>query len=162
MEEEVEEEAVKDEEASLSEWKEVYLTSSAQSEGVTAESGPSVVVWELSLGGEEDPAPTDEGLVSECKSVVAPTALAALLELRLSMSSSSSSGVSGPPPCSDDTLRSTESPGCKECWEERGCSVMMSAWLRDDTPDEEGASLELSPPTEAAGVQQMIHFCFTL
>lgn len=132
----------------------MYLTSSAQSEGVTAESGPSVVVWELSLGGEDDPAPT-EGLVSECKSAVAPTALMALLELRLSMSSSSSSGVSGPPPCSDDALSSTESPGCRVCWEERGCSVMMSAWLRDDTPDEEGASLELSPPTEAAGVQQI-------
>lgn len=133
----------------------MYLTSSAQSEGVTAESGPSVVVWELSLGGDDEPAPAEGGLVSECKSVVAPTALMALLELRLSMSSSSSSGVSGPPPCSDDALRSTESPGCRACWEERGCSVIMSAWLRDDTPDEEGASLELSPPTEAAGVQQI-------
>lgn len=131
----------------------MYLTSSAQSEGVTAESGPSVVVWELSLGGDDDPAPT-EGLVSVCKSVVAPTALAALLELRLNMSSSSSSGVSGPPPCSE-ALRSTESPGCNACWEERGCSVMMSAWLRDATPVEEGPSLELSAPTEAAGVEQM-------
>lgn len=129
----------------------VTLTSSAQSEGVTAESGPSVVVWELSLGGDDDTAPTDIWLPSVIKSPDVLTTPAPPLELRLSMSSSSSSsGVSGPTPCSD-ALRSTESPGCRVCWEDRGCSVMMSDVPRDETPDEEGASLELSPPTEAWG-----------
>lgn len=63
--------------------------------------------------------------------------LAPPLELRLSISSSLSLGESGvsdadvphpPPPCSEEALRSTESPGCRVCWEERGCSVMMSTW----------------------------------
>ena len=71
------------------------------------------------------------------------------LELRLSMSSSGPLGDSGvpegevpaPPPACSAALRSTESPGCRLCWEERGCSVMMSAW---------GAGA-LSAPTTAAG-----------
>lgn len=124
------------------------LTSSAQSEGVTAESGPSVLVWELSLGGDDEMPPVDIWLLSLIRSPDVLATPAPPLELRLSMSSSSTSGESGPTPCSD-VLRSTESPGCKACWEERGCSVMMSDVPRDEMPEEDRASLELSPPTEA-------------
>lgn len=77
--------------------------------------------------------------------------LAPPLELRLNISSSLSLGDSGvsdadvpppPPPCSEEALRSTESPGCRVCWEERGCSVMMSTWAVEEpsapTTDAEG------------------------
>ncbi len=91
----------------------VTLTSSAQSEGVTAESGPSVVVWELSLGGDDDTAPANIWLPSVTKSPDVLTTPVPPLELRLSMfSSSSSSGVSGPTPCSD-ALRSLSLPAAR-------------------------------------------------
>lgn len=125
------------------------LTSSGHSEGVAAESGPSVVVWELSLGATEGPccccgsclelpSVTDSSPVATV-AVGTPLPPAPPLELRLSMSSSSrsSSASSGPlslpapllvpAPCSEVALSSTESPGCMACWEERGCCVMMSA-----------------------------------
>ena len=121
------------------------LTSSGQSEGVAAESGPSVVVAELSLAGERA-----WWLVSH-----APPPALMRLESPLSMSCSSSppspSSVpssSSSPPCPEDALRSTDSPGCRERCDGRGCSVMMS-WPADASSAED--SLAPSLVTEAAG-----------
>lgn len=156
------------------------LTSSGHSDGVAAESGPSVVVWELSLWATEGPcccgsflelpsSATDSSLVAAVAvgAPLPPPPPLIWLELRLSMSSSmaSSSPSSGPlslptpppapTPCSDVLLSSTESPGCKACWEERGCCVMMSVDVNEDTPEDDGAETSLpdSLPTEA-GVER--------
>lgn len=120
------------------------LTSSAQSEGVTAESGPSVVVWELSLGGDEvgrAPSGPPEPLAGPELGLSTSSSPAS------SSSSSSSSGEPGEPR-SEEALSSTESPGCRPRWEERGCSVMMSAGAREA---EGGGASAPSPVTEAVG-----------
>lgn len=74
-----------------------------------AESGPSVVVWELSLMGDEACVPSLRSIVGSDGTVLI------WLELGLRMSSSSPLVA---------VLRSIES-GCSVCCA-RGCSVMMS------------------------------------
>jgi hypothetical protein len=116
------------------------LTSSELSEGVTAESGPSVVVWELSLMGEEAWVPSFRSMAGSDG-----TALI-WLELWLKMSSSSPS-VAALVRSQPD--RSTAS-ACSGCWD-RGCSVMMS-WPTDpgvETPEEAANSPPISLFTEA-------------
>lgn len=124
------------------------LTISELSEGVTAESGPSVVVWELSLMGEE-------ACVPPFRSTVASDWMALIwLELLLRASSSASPLLA----VLDRSQLAKSDSDCNVCWE-RGCSVMMSCPEESapelptdpavDTPDEEAISLASSLFIEA-------------
>lgn len=95
------------------------LTSSELSDGVTAESGPSVVC-ELSLSGD-----VAWLVLSFGSALVSDWMVLIWLELRLRVSSAAPSTVR--PVRSDvaELLRSADSADCSVCWD-RGCSVIIS------------------------------------